>query len=191
MEARAQSLLELLGPGPGSTELDAPEMALRAAIVYLTTIIMVRVGQRRFMGRGAAFDMILGIVLGSVVSRAITGNAPFLPTLGAAATLVCLHWLFAVIAFRSHAFGVLIKGREIPLLKHGEIQWAGMRKSHITERDLLESLRTSGNVGEVHEVEEAWLERSGKVSVVPKCEPRVVEVSVRDGVQTVRIEISD
>jgi hypothetical protein len=35
------------------------------------------------MGQGTAFGVILGTMLGSIVSRAITGNAPFLPALAA------------------------------------------------------------------------------------------------------------
>jgi hypothetical protein len=59
-------------------------MALRAVVVYVVTVIIVRLGKKRFMGKGTAFDVILGIMLGSIVSRAITGNAPFFPALAAA-----------------------------------------------------------------------------------------------------------
>lgn len=191
MDAPFESLAGILGSGTGSPELNAVEMASRAALVYLATLTMVRIGERRFMGRSAAFDVILGIVLGSVVSRAITGNAPFLPTLVAGATLVLLHWVFAAVAFRSHTFGVLIKGRELGLLQDGNLLQHNLRKCHVTERDLLESLRTDGNLDDPREVAKACLERSGKISVVRrKHEPRVVDVQVRAGVQTVRIEVS-
>jgi uncharacterized membrane protein YcaP (DUF421 family) len=43
------------------------------------------------MGKAPAFDMMLGIMVGSIVSRAITGNAPLVPTLAATATLIALH----------------------------------------------------------------------------------------------------
>ena len=43
------------------------------------------------MGEATAFDMMLGIMLGSIVSRAITSNAPLVPGLAATATLIALH----------------------------------------------------------------------------------------------------
>jgi hypothetical protein len=43
------------------------------------------------MGEAPAFDMMLGIMVGSIVSRAITGNAPLVPALAATATLIALH----------------------------------------------------------------------------------------------------
>ncbi len=127
---------------------------------------MLRVGDKRFMGRSTAFDVFLGIVFGSVVSRAITGNAPFFPALAAALALVLLHWLFAAVAFRSHAFGRLVKGRRLLLVRDGEVLWEAMRKAHITTRDLEEALRNNGVGAEVSGVKAAYLERDGNISVI-------------------------
>jgi uncharacterized membrane protein YcaP (DUF421 family) len=80
-------------------------MSLRDVIVYVVTIVIVRLGKKRFMGRTTAFDVILGILLGSIVSRAITGNAPFFPALAASAVLVAMHWLFSGIVLHWHGFG--------------------------------------------------------------------------------------
>jgi hypothetical protein len=80
-----EGLLRLaLGLGAGEEQLNAAQMALRAVVVYVVTVIIVRLGKKRFMGQGTAFDVILGIILGSIVSRAITGNAPFFAALAAA-----------------------------------------------------------------------------------------------------------
>ena len=59
----------------------------------------------------------------------------------------------------------------------------------MSEHDLREALR-AGGVSRLEEVAEARLERSGEVSVVEaERGPRVVEVAVAGGVQTVRIEL--
>jgi hypothetical protein len=80
-----------LGIGLESRDMEVWQMVLRAAIVYAVTLAMVRLGKKRFMGKATAFDMILGIMLGSIVSRAITGNAPLVPALAVTATLIALH----------------------------------------------------------------------------------------------------
>ena len=166
-------------------------MALRAVVVYVAAVAMVRVGEKRFMGKNTAFDVILGIVFGSVLSRAVTGNAPFFPTLGAGFALVCLHWAFAALAFHSDRFGSLVKGRERVLVRNGEVQRDNMRKSHISEKDLREALRVHGKITDPAEAESAHFERSGDISVIPgRREPRVLEIRVEKGVQTVRVELA-
>lgn len=170
-------------------ELGVLPMSLRAVVVYVATVLMVRLGKKRFMGRATAFDVILGIMLGSVVSRAVTGNAPFLPALAAGAVLVAMHWLFSSAALASHRVGELIKGAPRTLIRDGAIDHEALRRAHMTEHDLWEDLRGK-SVSKLDEVAEARLERSGQVSVVKaKPAPRVVEIAVADGVQTVRIEI--
>ena len=81
-----------------------------------------------------------------------------------------------------------MKGRPRVLIRDGKPDRDAMRRAHITEHDLDEDLRTEGLDG-TETVKEARLERSGKVSVVKRGEPKVVEVRVEDGVQVVRIEV--
>ncbi len=184
------ALQQIIGIGKEAKDLEIGEMALRAAIIYVVTLAIVRLGKKRFMGSGTAFDMIIGIMLGSMASRAVTGNAPMAPTVAASAMLVFMHWLFSAIALRSHRFGVLVKGQDRMLVRDGEVDQAVMRKTHMTERDLDEDLRGQG-IADRSNVAEARLERSGSVSVIEaKAPPKIVEVQVAAGVQTVRIELA-
>jgi len=65
-----------------------------------------------------------------------------------------------------------------------------MRRHHISEKDLVCALRTNAALADAHQVRRAYLERSGDVSVIPApAAPRVVDVQVVAGVQTVRIEL--
>jgi uncharacterized membrane protein YcaP (DUF421 family) len=179
----------LLGVGLESKELGVWQMGLRAIVVYVVTVIMVRLGKKRFLGRATAFDVILGIMLGSIVSRAVTGNAPMLPALVASAVLVLMHFVFSGMALRWHGFGSLIKGNPRLIVRDGAIDERNLRKAHMTEHDLHEDLR-SKSVARLDQVAEARLERSGQISVIKaESEPKVIEVAVAEGVQTIRIEI--
>ncbi|HSM57435.1 MAG TPA: YetF domain-containing protein [Candidatus Sulfomarinibacteraceae bacterium] len=180
---------DLLGLGADNVALW--QMAIRAVIVYLAAIVLVRVGEKRFLGKYAALDVILGFMLGSVLSRAITASAPFFETiLGGALSLVLIHWLFAVLSFHSDRFGDLVKGTDRVLVRDGDILWDKMQTSHISEQDLLSAVRTNAQIANVEQVKEARLERSGDISVIEREEePRVVEIDVQDGVQVVRLQI--
>ncbi|HYG87427.1 MAG TPA: YetF domain-containing protein [Azospirillum sp.] len=179
----------LLGSGLETKDINVPQMMLRAVIVYLVTVLMVRVGKKRFMGKTSAFDMILGIILGSIVSRAVTGNAPMLPALASAGTLIAMHWAVSAVACRWHGFGQFFKGGTRVLVRDGAVDRHQMHAAHLTDRDLEEDLRRHG-VTRVDQVAEARLERNGDISVIrAKSEPRVVVIRVEQGVQTVRVEL--
>lgn len=168
MEQLKQALNWAIGLELKTEEINVLQMSLRAVIVFIVAIILIRIGNKRFMGKSTALDVMLGIVFGSMVSRAITGNAPFFPTLAASLVLVLMHWLMASIAFRSHGFGNLIKGRETILVRDGEVQQEEMRKSHITEEDIKEALRSEGKEPEIKEIKAAHLERNGDISIIMK-----------------------
>lgn len=152
--------------GIGEETLSLWHMAARALFVYIVGLILVRVGKKRFLGRFTAFDFILSVILGSVVSRTITGNAPFYPTLFAAFVLVAIHWMLSHVAFFSRGFGQLIKGTTDVLILDGEIQWDNMREANISQRDLEGALRTEMKTSSLENIKEARLERSGRISFI-------------------------
>ncbi len=181
---------DLLGLGLDVADVSALQMTLRTVLIYAATLAIVRVGSKRFLSQATAFDAIVAIMLGSIMSRAINGSAPLLPTIAAGIILVGLHWLIAAIAYSSDWFGFLVKGEPVLLIKDGRLNERGLRGSSISHRDLEEALRIESHVTEPEKVKLAYLERNGGISVIPhKPEPRVIDVSVEDGVQTVRIVV--
>lgn len=154
--------------GPNSTDITWWQMAVRAVVIFLFTIVLIRSGKKRAFGKNTSLDIVLGVILGSILSRAITGSAPLFPTMGAAFVLVGLHWILAKIAFHSDAFGTAVKGDATCLVRDGEIQWEVMRASHITINDLEEAIRQSGERPDTGGIQAAYLERSGDISVIPR-----------------------
>ena len=158
----------MLGLGVDPKELTFGHVAIRAITVFIVTLVMVRLGNRRFLSKMTAFDVILGFILASMLARAVNGSASFFPTLGGGFVLVGLHRLLAAIAFRSHRFSGWIKGSSNVLARDGQLDHQAMRHHSITVDDLLEEARLNGEVAETSQIEMAVLERNGKVSVIPK-----------------------
>jgi uncharacterized membrane protein YcaP (DUF421 family) len=181
---------ELLDVGNDSSNIGALATALRAIIIYVFTLAIVRFGNKRFLSKATAFDVIVAIMLGSVMSRGIGGSSPLGTTLLAGAVLLGFHGLFAFVAYHTGWFGSFVKGERVLLIEDGEIQREGMREANITENDLKQAIRLNTNHSDPSKIKTAYLERDGSISVIPlKGEPRVVDVSVKDGVQTVRVEL--
>ena len=141
-------------------------MAARAIVAYPVGIAFVRLGEKRFIGKITAFDVIMGIVIGSILARAITGGAPFFASLGVGLVLVMLHYVFAYLSYHVEWFGEIVKGSGRTLVVDGEIQWKAMCKSHVSERDLMSAVRENGGVEKIDQVKLARMERSGNISVV-------------------------
>lgn len=190
VEAGLGALEKLLGIGLDAGDIGVGQMALRAVIVYGFTLLIVRVGSKRFLGKATAFDVIMGIMIGSVMSRAINGSAGLLATLAAGAVLTGIHWLFGVIAYHTDWFGRIVKGSPVKLIEDGQVREDAMRGSSLSRNDLEEALRLEGMRPDPSRVALAYLERDGSISVVPREHgARVVEIQIADGVQTARIEL--
>ena len=180
----------LFGAGQEAKDVDALQVCFRAVLVYFFGWAILRIGGNRFLGQETAFDIVLGFVLGSVLSRAINGSSTLLLAVVASALLVGVHHLLTWITFKSQTLSEIFKGRPRTLLRDGEVLPEEMRRHQLSDGDLDETLRLNGRVDDLHKVKEARFERNGKISVVKKeSAPRVVEVRVEAGVQTVRIEI--
>ena len=107
----------------------------------------------------------LAVLIGSNLSRTLTANAPFLPTLAATAVIVLVHWIITYVAFHSKRVGWLVKGDVVRLVRDGEVDWRATRRHGLSEGDLEEAARNTGVRG-LEQVQTAFLERSGKISVL-------------------------
>jgi uncharacterized membrane protein YcaP (DUF421 family) len=162
---------------------------IRGVFIYLVVLAIIRVGKSRSIGRISPLDVLLGFILGSLVSRGITGHASLSGTAGASAALVAVHWLLTLLACRSHSFGNLVKGHADLIVENGHPRTEHLLKHHISKHDLDEFIRNKG-IDDISKVRSAYKERNGEVSILPyKQPPRVLEIAVASGVQTVRIQL--
>ena len=151
--------------GSSAETMTWSQMTLRAMLIFVYGVVVFRFAYRRFFGQSTDFDIVVAVLIGSTMSRTLTGNAPLLPTLAATTTLVALHGALALMAWRWPLVGWLIKGSESRLIERGRMDRRAMLRSGVTEHDLLEAIRLKGSEG-ISNVEVAVLERSGKISVI-------------------------
>ena len=156
----------LLGLGADPKDLTLLQISLRAVIVFLTTLIMVRMSSKRSLAEKTAFDAILLVILASILSRAINGTAGFFTSIGGGFVLVFLHRSFAWIACRSHTFGRLIKGCPEVTVENGKPLLDMMRRNLISQHDLEEDLRLDAQTEGISKIRRARIERSGDISFI-------------------------
>lgn len=164
------SFFDSIGAGLGLNlqpkDLTLLQISLRGIIVFVATLIIVRLGDKRFLSKRSAFDAVLGFILASMLARAVNGSSAFFPTLGGAVVLVALHRFLAFLTRDTHWFGNLIKGRAALIVENGVVRKDAMRANDLSEHDLVEDLRMNGNVADLAKVKAAYYERNGHISVV-------------------------
>ncbi len=153
--------------GSDSGELSPSQMMSRAIITFLLALLIIRIAGIRSFGSKSAFDIVLSITVGAVLSRCITGHYSYLACVSAATILALMHRLFAIISFYNLFLSHLIKGKADILLSKNKINWKNMKRHHISMEDLLQALHKKG-FSALDEIEEAFFETDGKISLVPK-----------------------
>ena len=169
---------------------DALATTARTIVVYALSLLIVRTGSKRFLSKASAFDTVVAIMLGSIMSRAITMSSAILPTVLSGAVLVAVHWLLAPLASRARWLGPIVMGEPRTLIRDGVVDEGAMRATGVARHDLDQALRAHAKRPDPSRVALAVLERDGSISVIPaERPPAVLDVSVEAGVQTVRIRV--
>lgn len=143
------------------------QMSNRAVVIFFYGLFLVRLAGRRVFGQWAPLDIIVSLVIGSNLSRALTGSVPLVQTLIASTVLVLLHALVSALLVRISALSPLFKGRAVRLVRDGKPDSRALRRSGVGPNDLEEALRMAG-VEEIGGAKHVWLERNGKVSVIKR-----------------------
>jgi len=157
----------LLALHTDAKDLTILNICLRGIIVFMVTLVMVRVADRRFLAKLSAFDVLLGFLLASMMARAVNGSAAFIPTLIGGFVLVLLHRLIGLISFHYDWFGRLVKGDPCVVVERGNPNHKVLKSFHISEKDLVEEMHLNGNLEKLDQVKQATLERNGKISIIP------------------------
>ena len=141
------------------------QMSVRAVVVFLFGLLMIRLFGRHAFGEQSALDIVVAILIGSNLSRAVTGSGAFLSVLLATGVIIVCYWAMDHTAARHPRFSHITKGRPLPLFRDGRPDRELMRKAGVSEGDLMEALRATGSA-RLDEVKDAYLERNGEISVL-------------------------
>ena len=168
METFSALLAQLFGHGIEPKDLSALQLSMRGTLILLVALILMRLGAKRALARKTPFDMVLLVILGSLLSRAINGSGPLFGTIAAAFVIVVLHRMLALFAYASHPLGIAMKGQPGVVVEDGRYVDKTLRQNQITTHDVEEDLRLKGKTEDIADVRIARVERSGDISFLYK-----------------------
>lgn len=153
--------------GLENTGLNALQVCVRAFVTFIVAIALLRIAGRRTFGLRSPFDNTIVILIGAILAKGVVGSIPYFSTIMACLVLAVTHRLFGYFSIGSGRFGALVKGEKILLYCDGKMNESNMRRSLVTENDLMESVRING-YDSLEDIKAAYMERNGMISIIRK-----------------------
>jgi uncharacterized membrane protein YcaP (DUF421 family) len=142
----------------------------RAVLIFFYGLLMLRVSGKRTFAKWSAFDIVISFIVGSALSRAMTGSASLPGTMAAVLVLVLLHRVVAHASAWSPALSCLFEGRPVCLGRDGRLFHAARQRHAISLTDIGEAMREKqlNGLDDLAKVQELTLEPDGRLSILKR-----------------------
>ena len=157
--------IQIFGAGK---ELNTLQVCTRGFVIFFIALLLIRLSGRRSFGLHTPLDNIISILLGAVLSRAVTGASAFVPVISICFLIVLLHRFFTWVLVRNKKIRELCEGKKILLFENGVFIQHNLTNALVSKEDILQAMRISLLSEDLVKVEKIYMERNGKISIVKK-----------------------
>jgi uncharacterized membrane protein YcaP (DUF421 family) len=142
------------------------ELVVRGSLVYLVLFALLRLVLKRVAGTFSLGDLLMIVLLADAAQNAMSAGYTSV-TDGIILVATIIFWSYALdwLGHRSPRFEKLLHPPPLPLVRDGQMLARNMRRELITVDELMSHLREQG-VEDVREVQSAFMEGDGRISVV-------------------------
>ena len=142
------------------------ELLVRAVVVYVFLVVLIRITGRRQVGMMSPTDFILLLILSNAVQNSMNGGDNSLGAgLVLAAVLIALNYAMSWLARRSKFIEQLLVGRPVFIVRDGKLDERTLAKEKVTHHELMAALRTAG-CPNIEAARHVILETNGSISVI-------------------------
>lgn len=135
-------------------------------LAYVTVVLFLRISGKRTLAKLNAFDLVVTVALGSILSTILLNqNVALAEGAAALALLILLQFLVTFVSVRSETFARLVRSNPQVIVRNGEFCRDAMRRERITEGEILSAVRANGGT-EARDAALVVLESDGTISVV-------------------------
>lgn len=142
---------------------------LRAVAIYAILMIIFRISGKRSLAQITTFDFVLLLVIGEATQQALLGDDFSLTN--ATLVIITLLGLDIALSMLQERFSFLtpwIEDVPLVLVNEGEMLESRMKKTRISEADILHAARSTQGLERMDQIKYAVLERTGEVSIIAK-----------------------
>ncbi|HEX5840211.1 MAG TPA: YetF domain-containing protein [Anaerolineales bacterium] len=146
-------------------EITFTSILVRVSAMYLIALVLVRLSGKQSIGELSTMDFVVITLLGDPFDTVIFSDATLAEGVVAFTTITLLHLLVTFVSSRSETFYRLVSSPPRMLIQQGRVQGNMLAMERIRPETLASDLRLKGE-DQLDEVQDAWLESNGKVSVL-------------------------
>jgi uncharacterized membrane protein YcaP (DUF421 family) len=144
------------------------DIAIRAIVLYVFVIFVMRVVGRRELSSLTAIDLVLLIVMGDAIQQGLTQDD--YSVTGAViviSTIAAMQVLTAYIGYRSRRMRKVLEGSPVVLIDDGKVLAGNLKRQRLTTDDVAEEMRLQ-QILSFDDVRWAILEANGRMSFIEK-----------------------
>jgi uncharacterized membrane protein YcaP (DUF421 family) len=144
------------------------EPIIRGTSMYLSLFLLFRVVIRRRVGAVGMSDILLVVIIADAAQSGLSGEAKSITeALLVVGTIFAWNFLIDWLNYRVPALQDWLEAPPLLLVRNGRLLHRNLRHEFVTEQELTSKLREKG-VKDVNEVEQAYMESDGTVSVIKR-----------------------
>lgn len=143
-------------------------IVIRAFIFYVLLTMMMKLMGKRQIGEMQLSELVTTVLLSELAVLPVTDTD--IPILHGILPLLMISSIEVVVSFasrKSRKFRVFLNGNPIILYEHGRFIEENLTKARVSTEDIEAQVRING-FESLNEVKKVILERTGKMSVLPK-----------------------
>ena len=152
------------------------EIFLRTFAVYLFLLLILRLAGKRSLSDVSTFDFVLLLIIGEATQNALIGtDYSVVNGMAVIVTLVMLDLGLSMLKRRFKSIEKITEGTPLVLVDHGKALENYMKKTHVTDGEILQSARELQGLERMDQIKYAVLEPNGGISIIPM-EPQMEEM---------------
>jgi uncharacterized membrane protein YcaP (DUF421 family) len=152
---------------------------VRGLAIYLFILLWFRIVGKRSLAESTAFDFVLLLIISEVTQQALVGQDYSLTgSFILIVTLITTDLLFSLLKENFPFFGKVTEGLPLIIVNEGKPLLKRMRKSKVSEEDVLEAARIIHGLQKMEDIKYAILEKSGDISIIPFRASAVLEKKI-------------
>ena len=145
------------------------DSVLRAAIIYIALMIIMRLAGKRSLAQITTFDFVLLLIIGEATQQALLGqDYSITNAILVVITLVTLDIGLSWVKRHSRMLDKILDDVPLIIVEDGVALKDRMDKARVDEEDVLSAARHLQGLERLDQIRYAVLERSGGISIVPK-----------------------
>ncbi len=145
------------------------DSVIKSLVVYFVLWLVIRSTGRRTLGQLTVFDFILFLIIGGAAQRALMAQDYSLThAFLVIATFVIIDIAVSFVERDVPSIAKILKGVPTVVVENGHVLSGRLRRSRLTEEDILEAARRAHGLERMDEIKFAILEASGRISIIPK-----------------------